>query len=135
MRNSNNTHGSTALPARGSLAAGLLCAVLQAAGVQAQGECASPEMPEMPDGASASLEEMLDGQKAVKTFQAANMDYMQCLEARFTAAKEAVQDGGDRDAAAVYEEAVEAYNAAVNAEEEVAGQFNVELREYKAANK
>ena len=41
----------------------------------------------------------------------------------------------ERAAAKVaYDKAVETYNAAVSKEEEVAGQFNTEIREYKAAN-
>lgn len=116
-----------------ALAAMLLAAILGSP-VRAADHCVSPEMPTMPDGASASLEEMLEGQKAVKTFQSANMEYMQCLEATFTAAKKAVENGGDDAAKETYSTAVDAYNTAVSAEEEVAGQFNIELREYKAAN-
>ncbi len=48
-------------------------------GVHAEADCAQPDMPEMPDGASATLEQMLEGQKSVKAFQTANMDYMKCL--------------------------------------------------------
>ena len=33
-----------------------------------------------------------------------------------------------------HQEGVDAYNAAVSAEEDVAGRFNTEIREYKAAN-
>lgn len=126
MRNRKSFHQAAALS---------LTAVL-AASAQAQGDCESPDMPTMPDGRSASMEDMLAGQKAVKTFQSDNMDYMKCLEAEFTAAKAAVEDdGSDKAAMETYSNAVEAYNSAVSAEEEVAGQFNVELREYKAANK
>jgi hypothetical protein len=101
------------------------------------GECVQPEAPTMPDGASASMEEMLNGQKAVKTFQSANMDYMKCLEEKFTAAEAAGLAGSDEEkkaAKSTYDKAIEAYNAAVSKEEEVAGQFNTEIREYKAAN-
>ena len=80
---------------------------------------------------------MLEGQKAVKAFQAANLEYMGCLETKFTAAEEAAKKGSDEekaDAQKVYNESMNAYNAAVTKEEEVAGQFNTEIREYKAAN-
>ena len=102
-------------------------------------ECNAPSMPSLPDGAEATMEEMLAGQKAVKSFQEANMDYMKCMEARIEAAKKAGEDAETEDArdAAVetYTTAIEAYNKAVSAEETVAGDFNTQVREYKAANK
>lgn len=114
-------------------------ALAAGASAPAAGDCEQPEMPTMPDGATATLEQMLEGQKSVKAFQSANMDYMQCLEAAFEAAAAAAQDAeaGDAKKAAEQEHsaAIDRYNAAVSAEEEVAGAFNVELREYRAANK
>ena len=102
-------------------------------------DCTSPERPSMPDGGSASMEQMLEGQKSVKAFQSSNMDYMKCLEERFNMAQKeaeaATDDSVKASAQEVYTEAVEAYNAAVSAEEEVAGDFNVALRAYRAANK
>lgn len=95
-------------------------------------DCERPEKPTIPNGASSSMEEMLEGQKAVKAFQADNLAYMHCLEPELAAAEAAAKEG---DEAAVDQyKAIEAdYNAAVSAEEEVAGQFNTEIREYKAA--
>lgn len=110
-----------------------------ATGVTAQTDCSAPEAPSMPDGATATMDEMLAGQSAVKAFQADNMEYMKCLEAAWEAAEKTAKKADEkaaREAAeARYEDAVEAYNAAVSAEEEVAGAFNVALREYRAANK
>ena len=96
-------------------------------------DCDQPAMPELPDGASASMEQMLEGQKAIKAFQSANVEYMQCLEPTLTAAQTAAKEDpkGSQDQ---YKEIEAAYNAAVSAEEEVAGQFNAQIREYKAAN-
>ncbi len=96
-------------------------------------DCEAPAAPELPDGSTATMEQMLAGQKAVKTFQAANLDYMKCLEPDLTAA-EAAAKAGDEGAAEKYQAAQETYNAAVSAEEAVAGEFNTEIREYKAAN-
>ena len=96
-------------------------------------DCEQPAMPELPDGASASMEQMLEGQKAVKAFQSANVEYMQCLEPTMTAAQAAAKEGDD-SSADLYKEIEATYNAAVSAEEEVAGQFNTQIREYKAAN-
>ena len=82
---------------------------------------------------------MLAGLKAVKAFQADNMAYMQCLERHFTRARgqaNSAEDGNSRALAdGAYRAAMDAYNAAVSAEEEVAGTFNVELREFRAARR
>ena len=100
-------------------------------------DCISPEIPAVPDGASSTMDQMIAGQKAVKAFQASNIEYMACLEPRVTAAEEQLANAsGDAKAAAkeAYEEEEAAYNAAVSAEESVAGDFNVAIRAYKAAN-
>ena len=90
-------------------------------------------MPTVPDGGSSSMEQMLAGQKAVKAFQAANIDYMACLEPQIEAVRAELEAGTD-GAEATYKKLEETYNDAVSKEEEVAGQFNTEIREYKAAN-
>jgi len=109
-----------------------------ASSVSAAGDCVAPDTPQLPDGASANMEQMLAGQQAVKDFQAANLDYMACLESNLTAAEAAVNGAADdkskQAAQASYDKVVESYNGAVSKEEEVAGQFNTEIREYKAAN-
>ncbi|MFV0276468.1 MAG: hypothetical protein ACK5HY_04690 [Parahaliea sp.] len=105
----------------------------------AMADCPKPEMPTMPDGASAKMEDMLQGQKAVKTFQTANVDYMKCLEELFNSAEAKIKSGkltGDdlESTQKIYSEAVDAYNAAVSSEETMAGRFNAAIRAYKAAN-
>lgn len=130
---------NTAAAAKSSVVAGILGATLVLASNAFADDCSMPERPAMPDGSSASMEQMLEGQKAVKAFQTTNMDYMKCLEERFNAAQKEAEASSDdsvkADAQEVYTDAVEAYNAAVSAEEEVAGDFNVALRAYRAANK
>jgi len=98
-------------------------------------DCTAPDVPALPDGAKASLEEMLAGQKAVKDYQAANTAYRACLDPKVAAAETAA--AGDSPA----EELVSAlktlndeYNASVSKEEELAAGFNTELRKYKEAN-
>lgn len=119
----------------------LSCALILAmSGAVAAAECENPDAPELPDGAKASMEEMIAGQKAVKAFQEANIEYMNCLKEVFTAAEALVKEGKAKTAEEIaeaqktYEENVEAFNAAVSVEESVAGQFNTEIREFKAAN-
>lgn len=97
-------------------------------------DCVAPtDAPVVPDGDTATLEQMLEGQKAVKTFQAANMAYLQCMDPKLAAAQEEVVAGSE-EAVAAAEKLQESYNAAVSREEELAGKFNTEIREYKAAH-
>ncbi|HAN29757.1 MAG TPA: hypothetical protein DCP75_18955 [Haliea salexigens] len=114
-----------------------LLAVLALGSSMAMAECVQPETPTLPNGGSATMDDMIAGQQAVKTFQAANLEYMACLETQFTAAKKTIEEGKAKDAEslkAAYEADVAAYNEAVSAEEALAGQFNTEIREFRAAN-
>ncbi|MEO0435931.1 MAG: hypothetical protein AAF098_03385 [Pseudomonadota bacterium] len=101
-------------------------------------ECTPPIKPNLPDGAQATMQEMLKGQNAVKDYQARNMDYMRCLQTHIDKAGSTVSHTLDSATRAIaltnHGRANNAYNAAVSAEEEVAGDFNIELREFKAMN-
>lgn len=118
----------------------LTCAVLVAAmsAAASHADCEAPDEPNIPDGANASMQDMLNGQESVKMFQAANMDYLKCLEAAFAEAEKTAKNAEDKTQAAramaVYSEAVEDYNTAVSKEESVAGEFNTQIREYQATN-
>jgi hypothetical protein len=101
--------------------------------VSLAGECTAPAKPTVPDGGTSSMEDMLAGQKSVKGFQTANLEYMACLEPQIAAAR-AELEAGDKSAEDKITQLEETYNDAVSQEEEVAGQFNTEIREYKAAN-
>ena len=102
-------------------------------GTTTMAECMVPELPSLPNGASVAIQEMIVGQKAVKSFQTANIEYMGCLEKTIEEAEAAAKKGTDKEMADV-EEATNAYNNAVSAEEKVVGQWNTELRKYKTAN-
>lgn len=98
-------------------------------------ECKTPTAPEIADGAKATMEQMLAGQKAVKAFQAANLEFMACLDpmiAKATAAAKG-EKASKADFAAL-KELETRYNAAVSQEEEIANKFNSAIRAYKAAN-
>ncbi|MEM1141767.1 MAG: hypothetical protein AAGI88_04210 [Pseudomonadota bacterium] len=119
---------------------GLCCAVGLALALAARaeniGECISPPKPQLPDGASATRQDMLDGQAAVKRFQKKNMQYMHCVQVHIDRTR--MQAAQSLDAATramaltTHSSANDAFNAAVSAEEEVAGDFNIELREFNA---
>ena len=103
--------------------------ILASTGAWAE-DCVSPGAPVIPDGASSTMSQMIEGQKSVKAFQAANIEYMNCVEARMTVE----EAGGSEEDSTAHAASVEAFNTAVSAEETVAGQFNVEIRAYKEAN-
>jgi hypothetical protein len=98
-------------------------------------DCTAPAAPTLPQGASATLEEMLAGQKAVKDYQAAVATYRACLDPKIAAAETAAS--GDSPGPELVE-ALNAinteYNNSVTAEEEIATKFNAELKAYKEAN-
>ncbi|MDZ7783357.1 MAG: hypothetical protein U5K56_10670 [Halioglobus sp.] len=106
-----------------------------AAGAAQADDCAAPETPVVPDGKTASMEEMVAGQEEVKAFQTANLEYRNCLDPKIVAATANVtaEDASKEDVAEL-KELNEAYNEAVTREEHLAEQFNTQIREFKAAN-
>ncbi len=98
-------------------------------------DCTAPNVPSMPNGTSASMEEMLAGQQAVKAFQTANLEYMSCLDPMIAAAKDTA-DGAEATKADMkaVKSLEEKYNAAVSEEEDLAAEFNAQIRAYKEAN-
>ena len=91
-------------------------------------ECSRPTAPELPDGATADMQAMVDGQKAVKAYVAGTEAYLDCLTA------EDDEAGGEADPDAL-EARVEMHNTAVDEMDVVANEFNEEIREYKARAK
>lgn len=98
-------------------------------------ECTAPSDPTLPDGATATMEQMLAGQKAVKEYQAANSEYRACLDPQVSAAEVAAAgDSPSEEAVAALKKINDDYNASVSKEEELAIKFNAALRDYKAAH-
>ena len=98
-------------------------------------DCTAPAVPALPDGDSATLEQMLEGQAAVKAYQASNTEYRSCLEPKISAAEVAASGESPGPELTEALNTLNAqYNASVSSEEELAGKFNTELKKYKAAN-
>ena len=97
------------------------------------GECTAPSsMPTLPDGATANMEQMLAGQKAVKEYQAANSEYRACLDPMLAAAQTAVAgDSPSEEAQATLKKLNDDYNASVSREEELADKWNSARKKYK----
>ena len=90
---------------------------------QAIGDCKPPAAPEIPDGASASTEQMIAGQKRVKAFVADGQAYLICIDA--------VADNKDR-ATIDRNAAIAEHNRMVGELERTAADFNDQLRAFKA---
>jgi hypothetical protein len=101
-------------------------------------ECNQPEAPAVPDGASASYDEMITAKEAIQAFQADNKEYLTCMEQQIQAAATVAKTADtveERSAAAErHTDAVNAFNAGISQEEKLAGKFNSEIQEYQAAN-
>lgn len=106
--------------------------LLFSGGVDAS-NCVEPSAPSIPEGSTASMDEMIEAQTAVKTYQTAMGNYRRCIENYMNSIDEAFKEG-DKEAAADYLNHNRRFNDSVNSEEQVAQEFNVAIRAYKAAN-
>jgi len=96
--------------------------------------CDYPERPDVVDGASASRDQMIATQKAVKDFQAAMETYLGCIDKEEKAAVAAL---GEVDEDTLKQRTVvfnKRYNAAVDELNLVAAEFNEQVRAYKENN-
>ena len=92
--------------------------------------CDYPERTDVPDGSTATKDEMVNGQRSVKSYMAAMEMYLSCIE---TAEQETVA-GGDLDEDEKQQRISmfnKKYNAAVEAMNLIAEQFNAQVRAYK----
>jgi len=91
--------------------------------------CDYPEKGTLPDGATATEAEMIEGQKAVKKFMADMDVYLECLDTEKT---EAAVEGEDPEITAQREAiTVKRHNAGVDELERLAADFNEQVRAYK----
>lgn len=95
--------------------------------------CDYPERPSIPDGSTASKEELLAAKDGVATFLAGVDEYLTCIE---TAEKEAVAalESPDTDDLKRRDEMIGSKFDAANEEKALVGeQFNQQVRAYNAA--
>jgi len=112
----------------------LLAIALATATAAAYADCPYPQAPtKIPDGATATLEEMVAGQKAVGAYQKAINDYTACIDKELD---DAIAKGGDKlkPAQKADMQRVEAqkHNAAVDQLQAIADRFNEQVKVYKA---
>jgi hypothetical protein len=112
----------------------LAMAFAAAAAAPVYADCPYPQAPaKIPDGATATLEDMVAGQKAVGAYQKAINDYTTCIDKEL---EDALSKGGDqlKPAQKADMQRVEAqkHNAAVDQLQAVADRFNEQVKVYKA---
>lgn len=110
-----------------------LLAALGATGAQAA--CIYPRAPEnIPDGSTATLEQMVAAQQAVKQFDADITAYNACLDMELQSllADPNLDEARRNELRAMQ---VKKNNAAVDEAQAVADRFNEQLRAFKAAQK
>ena len=97
--------------------------------------CDYPERVDIPDGATASKEALIAGQKEIKAYMASMDEYLSCIEAEEASAVLAlgeIDEDTERQRAEMFNKK---YNAAVEQMNLVAEEFNVEVRAYKDVNR
>jgi hypothetical protein len=93
--------------------------------------CDYPQRAQVPDGNSATKDEMIEGQRSVKAYMAAMEDYLACIEAEEKDAVVAMEQAEPEELEERQEMMTKKYNAAVEEMEIVAAQFNEQVRAYK----
>ncbi len=95
----------------------------------ALGNCEYPPRIDIPNGAEASKEDMLAGQKAIKSYMDTMNTYLDCIEEETASAK----TDDESDEITKEREALlsKRHNAAIDEMERIAAEFNVQVRAYK----
>jgi hypothetical protein len=110
----------------------LSLAVLAIFALPAHADCTYPAAPtHIPDGATATLDEMVAAQKAVKAFDQQITEYTSCIKL-----EEAAQLKGDKltedQKKAIQAQQAAKNNAAVDADQALADRLNEQIRAFKA---
>lgn len=93
--------------------------------------CDYPAPPkDLPDGSSASKEEMIAGVKVIAVYQENMTEYLACIEADEVVANQALDDDEAKKQRKLMFD--KKYNAAVDEQTRAVEEFNAEIRAYKA---
>jgi hypothetical protein len=95
--------------------------------------CPAATAPAVPDGATASLQQMAAADAAFRAYDTATNSYIQCVDAavgRVAKQFAAVAEAPDLEALTLF--GTRAHNVAIDQEQAAVGQFNGQLRIYKA---
>jgi hypothetical protein len=94
--------------------------------------CPRPTAPTVPDGTTASREEMVAATAAFKFFDAATNSYTHCVDATIERIASQHPDASRDDLHSLKEFGTVAHNTAIDQETALADQLNEQVRSYKA---
>ena len=101
-------------------------------GAQSALACDYPARVQIPNGTTATKDEMLEGQRGVKKFVTDMEAYLECIVDEERAIRMTMEELSPEDEQQREDMLNKKYNAAVDEMERVAAQFNVEVQAYKA---
>ena len=111
----------------------LLAIAFATATVAAYAECPYPQAPtKIPDGATATLEEMVAGQKVVGEYQKAINDYTACIDKELDDALAKGDKLKPEQKQDMQRVEAQKHNAAVDQLQAIADRFNEQVKVYKA---
>jgi hypothetical protein len=93
--------------------------------------CEYPEQVTIPNGNTATEQEMLEGQNGVKQYVADMEAYLDCIVAEEKAARAAIEDLEPEEEQQREDLLTKKYNAAVEEMETVAARFNTQVQAFK----
>lgn len=94
--------------------------------------CDYPQRIKIPNGGTATKDEMIDGQRAVKEYMASMDEYLACIEKEEKDTLATMSDISDEEREVRAAALIKKHNAAVDEMELIAARFNEEVRAYKA---
>jgi len=97
--------------------------------------CDYPQRIDVPNGTTATKDDMIAGQKGVKTYMASMEEYLACIEADEAQAVLALNNVNEDTKRQREDLFNKKYNAAVEEMNLVAEEFNVQVRAYKDRNR
>ena len=108
----------------------------------AYADCSYPPPPDhLPDGNTATLQEMVDAQKAVKEYDKAINAYVACIQLERNDATAKLAKPGDKPTAEqkkamddMERVEIQKHNAAIDQLQSIADRFNEQVKVYKAKN-
>lgn len=110
----------------------LLCSVSLLFVAQSALACDYPQRIVIPNGTTATKDDMLEGQRGVKKFVADIEVYLECIVEEEKTARAGMEELSAEDEQQREDALNKKYNAAVDEMERVAAQFNVEVQAYRA---
>jgi hypothetical protein len=99
--------------------------------------CDYPDRVDLPNGATATKEEMIEGVKAIKAWQQALVEYRVCIDDETNAQISALSDSGssaeeqEASTLALKKKLIEKHDASVEDEQRLAAEFNEQLGLFK----